>query len=209
MSNNNDNLSYIFGIISLIFYSIVYIPQFHLIYKLKNSSGISIWTILLWTQADILSLVGTIVLQLHKSIIIIGWYHYIVGVAMIMWILYYRKYNTILETLGVIIFLLINTSVCIYLNITINESHDTIGESIGWLTMGLYLLGRFPQIWMNYKLKSTEGLSILMYVFTMLGNITYIIIIILEPENNMPWLVNGITTILLDILVVGQHYYYK
>jgi uncharacterized protein with PQ loop repeat len=203
--------------------------------------------LLLWTQADILSLIGTIVLNMHFSIILIGWYHYIVGAIMILFVLYYKdKYNRykdnnddedgdnnddnnddnltktdtmmnfkrkfIVQMISTFIFLSVNTLVCVILNTTINEPNDVVGECLGWVTMSFYLIGRFPQMWLNYKRKSTEGLSLLMYLFTMLGNGFYMVVITIDPETiraNIPWIVTGITTILLDIVVIGQHYYYK
>lgn len=173
--------------------------------------------LLLWTQADILSLVGTIVLYLHASIIIMGWYHYIVGVLMITTVLYYTNKKDTGEQAfrrqlsATIIFITVNTLICIGLNVSVTSSQDIIGEILGWITMSLYLIGRFPQMWLNYKNKSTQGLSLLMYIFTMLGNATYIGVITLDPETirvNMPWIVTGVSTIFLDLFIIGQHYYY-
>jgi uncharacterized protein with PQ loop repeat len=222
----SDELSYSLSIISLLFYSIIYIPQFFVIYKAKSSSGISLLMILLWTQADILSLIGTIVLNMYINIIIIGWSHFIVGVFMIIFILYYRdKYDDNLnnpenssftkeykiELLSSIIFLCVNTAICIILNVVITSSHDLIGEIIGWVTTVFYIVGRFPQIWLNYKSKSTEGLSVLMYVFAILGNATYIAVFTIDPQTiqtNMPWIVSSTGMIILDLYIIYQNYYY-
>jgi uncharacterized protein with PQ loop repeat len=227
MSLTVQDLSYIFSVISLVFYSIVYVPQFYVIYKSKSSSGISFWMLLLWTQADILSLIGTIVLYMHVSIVLIGYYHYTIGAIMILFVLYYkekyivsdsmiyeRKFTRkfLVQLVATVLFLAINTFVCLVLNFTITESHDVVGECLGWITMSFYLIGRFPQMWLNYKRKSTEGLSLLMYLFTMLGNGFYILVITIDPETiqaNVPWIVTGVTTIFLDIVVIGQHFYYK
>jgi uncharacterized protein with PQ loop repeat len=78
--------------------------------------------------------------------------------------------------------------------------------------MSLYLIGRFPQIMLNIKRKTTDGLSIVMYIFTMCGNGFYIGVILCNLEllnENMPWLITGIVTILLDIFVLCQDRYYK
>jgi uncharacterized protein with PQ loop repeat len=78
--------------------------------------------------------------------------------------------------------------------------------------MSFYLIGRIPQMWMNYKRKSTHGLSLLMYVFTMCGNGVYLAVITIDPayiESNMPWIINCIITILMDIFVIFQYYMYK
>ena len=168
-----EELVYILSVISLIFYSIVYVPQFYVIYKSKSSSGISIWTLLLWTQADIMSLIGTIVLYMHTSIIIVGWYHFIIGVCMIIFVLVYRKKyhsrvpdikNDIEDNIAVdmaddsvdnnqpkydiqlwctVIFLLVNIIVCISLNLTIKKSNDVIGEILGWITTAFYATSSF------------------------------------------------------------------
>lgn len=211
-----DELAYSLSIISLIFYSIVYVPQFFIIYKSKSSSGISLWMLLLWTQADVLSLIGTIVLHMYTNIIMISWYHFIVGVLMIVFVLYYRdKYNNNYEykiqVLSTIIFVCVNTVICVILNVIITSSHDLIGEIIGWITTVFYIVGRFPQMWLNYKNQSTEGLSILMYVFTILGNATYTAVITIDNEtiqSNMPWIVSSVVMILLDLYIIYQHYYY-
>lgn len=219
----SDELSYSLSVISLLFYSIIYIPQFFVIYKAKSSSGISLLMILLWTQADILSLIGTIVLNMYINIIIIGWSHFIVGVFMIIFILYYRdKYDDNsnnsnftkeykIQLLSSIIFLCVNTAICIILNIVITSSHDLIGEIIGWVTTTFYIVGRFPQIWLNYKNKSTEGLSVLMYIFAILGNASYIAVFTIDPQTiqtNMPWIVSSTGMIILDLYIIYQNYYY-
>ena len=219
-----EELAYSLSIASLVFYSIVYVPQFLVIYKSKSSSGISLWMLLLWTQADVLSLIGTIVLHMYTNIIMISWYHFMVGVLMIVFVLYYRdKYNDNYENtqrftkeykiqvLSTIIFICVNTVICVILNVRITSSHDLIGEVIGWITTVFYIVGRFPQMWLNYKNKSTEGLSILMYVFTILGNATYTAVITLDNEtiqSNMPWIVSSVVMIVLDLYIIYQHYYY-
>jgi uncharacterized protein with PQ loop repeat len=213
---DNQEISYILSIISLVFYSIVYLPQFFAIFKAGSSEGISLWTILLWTQADILSLMGTLLLYMPSSIIIIGWYHYYVGVLMTIYILYYTKEKSsiyfkmkCLITFG---FLAINTPICVLLNIHVKSSQDDIGAILGWITMVFYTGGRLPQIWMNYSNKSTGNLSVLMYTFTIIGNSIYIGVITVNPEyivENIPWIVNGVFSIMLDLVVLAQYYYYN
>lgn len=224
-------ISYILSTISLVFYSIVYVPQFYVIYKSKSSSGISFWMLLLWSQADILSLIGTILLHMSLSIIIIGWYHYFIGALMIIVVLFYvDKYTIddiehgkhlsgkhlsgrfIKQCLATVLFLVLNTVVCITLQLTIDKPYDEMGAILGWITMVFYSVGRLPQIWLNYKRKSTEGLSLLMYIFTMCGNSIYLAVITIDPLNinmNLPWIINCVITILMDIFVIFQHYYYN
>jgi uncharacterized protein with PQ loop repeat len=207
-----EELSYTFSVLSLIFYSIVYVPQFYVIYKNKSSDGISIWMLLLWTQADALSLVGTIILNFNIQIILIGWYHFIVGVTMILYTLVYDHYINFLKITSVTTFISLNFILAIILNITVNQPQEILGATIGWVTMIIYIIGRFPQIYMNHDRKSTEGLSILMYVLTILGNSCYIVVLTLDQSYllaNLPWLLSSIITILLDIFVILQYYNYR
>jgi len=206
------DLSYIFSLLSLIFYSIVYIPQFVLIYKNRSSKGISIWMLILWTQADALSLFGTILLHLPITFGFMSWYHFLIGVILICFVLFYGEQFRKLEIYFSVIFIIINILTGILLIIFIKTSYDLVGMCISWITMFLYIIGRFPQIYENYKTKTTEGLSLLMYIFTILGNIFYIGVIFSTFEyfdKNIPWLISSILSILLDIIIISQHYYYK
>lgn len=204
-------ISYIFSLLSLIFYSIVYLPQFVLIYKNKSSKGISIWTLILWTQADALSLFGSILMHLPVNFMVMSWYHFLVGVVLINFVLFYSEQNSKLEMYFSSVFVLVNFLTGVLLILFIKTSYDLIGMSISWVTMLLYIIGRFPQIYENYKTKTTEGLSLLMYIFTMLGNLFYICVIFSTPEyldKNIPWLISSTLSILLDIIIILQHYYY-
>jgi len=220
-SNTNVVLSYTFSIISILFYSVVYYPQFYLIYKTKNTDGISVWMLLLWGQADLLSLVGTVLLSLEISLITIGWYHVIIGFLMTIYVLFYEtetetkeKPQKFIKIICSSIFYSTNFTACLYLTITKLENIEA-GTIIGWITSVLYIIGRFPQIFLNIKRKSTEGLSILMYVFTICGNTCYLLAVLtfsIEPEYiniNMPWIVMVIVTVLLDFFVIFQSFYYK
>ena len=82
----NEVGSLVFTVLSMVFYAIVFIPQFIEFYKCKKSDGVSIWTILLWCQADTLSLLGTIILQLNVGLVVIGWYHMLIGEMLLLYI---------------------------------------------------------------------------------------------------------------------------
>ena len=218
----------IFSLVSLVFYSIVYLPQFSLIYKNKSSHGISIWMLIMWTQADALSLFGTILLYLPISFLAMALYHFLVGTLLICFVLFYNYKNNknndenndinkenkykrfeIYYSIG---FMIINILIGIILITCIKTPNNTIGGFISWITMCLYIIGRFPQIYDNWNTRTTEGLSLLMYIFTMLGNLFYIAVIYFSPEyliENIPWLISSIISILLDIVIIIQHYYYK
>ena len=91
-----------------------------------------------------------------------------------------------------------------------STTYEIAGSVVGWFSTSMYIIGRFPQIYLNYKRKSTEGLSILMFTFSILGNVFYLVCILTfstEPEYinaNMPWIILVIVTVSLDFFVMYQ-----
>ena len=51
--------------------------------------------------------------------------------------------------------------------------YDTLGQLFGYLCAVLYLGSRVPQLLLNYRRKSTEGVSLLFFLFACIGNLTY------------------------------------
>lgn len=50
---------------------------------------------------------------------------------------------------------------------------DTMGQVFGYLCAAFYLGSRIPQLILNYRRKSTEGVSLLFFLFACIGNLTY------------------------------------
>ncbi|RAL07295.1 PQ-loop repeat-containing protein [Aspergillus homomorphus CBS 101889] len=55
---------------------------------------------------------------------------------------------------------------------------DTLGQVFGYLCAALYLGSRLPQILLNYRRKSTDGVSLLFFLFACIGNLTYVLSIL-------------------------------
>ncbi|KAL4991609.1 PQ loop repeat-domain-containing protein [Aspergillus falconensis] len=110
-------------------------------------------------------------------------------------------------------------------------SFDTLGQVFGYLCAMLYLGSRLPQIMLNYKRKSTEGVSFLFFLFACIGNLTYVFSILAyspvcgrprhcEPGEvgklygryilvNLSWLVGSFGTLFLDMCIFIQFFIYK
>ncbi|KAG0052622.1 hypothetical protein BGZ83_002338 [Gryganskiella cystojenkinii] len=86
---------------------------------------------------------------------------------------------------------------------------------LGWGSAVLYLGSRIPQIYKNWRLKSCEGLSIMMFMFSVLGNILYVASIFLNSLEidylikNMPWWLGSGGTLLFDFTIFFQFYIYR
>lgn len=96
------------------------------------------------------------------------------------------------------------------------DSKIKIGpQIIGYFSALLYLGARIPQIIQNHKRRSVEGLSLLFFMFSTLGNLTYagqILFYRNDPQYvllNMSWLLGSLGTILEDSIIFLQFYLYK
>ncbi|KFZ13555.1 hypothetical protein V501_03635 [Pseudogymnoascus sp. VKM F-4519 (FW-2642)] len=92
-----------------------------------------------------------------------------------------------------------------------SKEHVAVGASVlGYLSAVCYLGARIPQIIKNYRDKSCEGLSLLFFVLSLMGNITYGVSILLhslEREyimTNLPWLIGSLGTIVEDGFIFVQ-----
>ncbi|KAJ7565493.1 hypothetical protein O6H91_02G063200 [Diphasiastrum complanatum] len=93
-------------------------------------------------------------------------------------------------------------------------SGTNVPEILGWLMAAIYMSGRLPQIWLNITRETVEGLNPLMFVFALLGNVTYVGSILLRTVDwsrlkpNLPWLVDAGICVLLDLCILLQCLYY-
>lgn len=107
----------------------------------------------------------------------------------------------------------------------------TLGQVFGWLCAVLYLGSRLPQLLLNWRRKSTEGVSVLFFLFACLGNLTYVLsILAFDPECegddgckpgeasqifwqyilvNLSWLAGSAGTLLLDMSIFVQFFMYS
>ncbi|KAK7737775.1 vacuolar membrane transporter [Cytospora paraplurivora] len=109
---------------------------------------------------------------------------------------------------------------------------DLWGQIFGYFCAALYLGSRLPQLLLNYRRKSTEGLSMLFFLFACLGNLTYALsIFAFDPKCyeahtgcqpgearriygqnilvNLSWLAGSVGTLLLDMGVFIQFFLYN
>ena len=105
------------------------------------------------------------------------------------------------------------------------------GQIFGYICAALYLGSRIPQLLLNYRRKSTEGISLLFFLFACIGNLTFVLsILVFVPlcENpahcasgekmslykryiliNFSWLLGSAGTLFLDMTVFVQFFIYR
>ncbi|NXU23338.1 LAAT1 protein, partial [Thalassarche chlororhynchos] len=97
---------------------------------------------------------------------------------------------------------------------------EIIGFTIGSISSVLYLCSRVPQIYTNYKRKSTIGVSYSLFALVMLGNSLYGLSVLLKnPEpgqgegdyvlHHLPWLVGSLGVLSLDVIISFQFLAYR
>ncbi|KAI8638042.1 PQ loop repeat-domain-containing protein [Parasitella parasitica] len=90
-----------------------------------------------------------------------------------------------------------------------------IPQLLGWGSALLYCVSRIPQIMQNFRNESVEGLSLIMFIFSVVGNITYCVSIMLESTEptylliNYPWLLGSGGTLFFDFTIFFQFYMYR
>ncbi|GKU99108.1 hypothetical protein SLEP1_g12001 [Rubroshorea leprosula] len=95
------------------------------------------------------------------------------------------------------------------------SEHSAFGQWLGWLMAAIYMGGRIPQIWLNIKRGSVEGLNPLMFVFALVANVTYVLSIVVRTTEwdsikaNMPWLLDAVVCVALDLFIILQYVYYR
>ncbi|KAG2179965.1 hypothetical protein INT43_003752 [Umbelopsis isabellina] len=87
-------------------------------------------------------------------------------------------------------------------------------QLLGWTSASFYIFSRIPQILKTFHDETVEGLSIGMFVFSVIGNITFAVSILLESQDptyvaiNMPWLYGSAGTLFFDFTIFLQFYLY-
>ncbi|KAJ5157457.1 uncharacterized protein N7482_008557 [Penicillium canariense] len=86
----------------------------------------------------------------------------------------------------------------------------TGGQILGYASAVCYLGARLPQIYKNYRDQSCEGLSLLFFILSLLGNLTYgagILCHSTDPQyvlTNLPWLIGSLGTMIEDVVIFIQ-----
>jgi hypothetical protein len=111
-------------------------------------------------------------------------------------------------------------------------SFNLWGQLFGYFCAVLYLGSRIPQLLLNYRRKSTSGVSMLFFLFACIGNLTYVLsIFAYEPHCsgrygecahgeaarlygryiavNASWLAGSLGTLFLDMGIFTQFFIYR
>jgi hypothetical protein len=95
-----------------------------------------------------------------------------------------------------------------------------LGRIFAWVCTVFYLSSRMPQLWKNFTRKSVQGLSILMFFWAAMGNLSYTLSILnsknaVDPETRhqflleaVPYILGSSGTLMFDVSIFCQWLYY-
>ncbi|KAJ1646884.1 putative vacuolar membrane transporter for cationic amino acids [Coemansia asiatica] len=90
-----------------------------------------------------------------------------------------------------------------------------IAQAMGMASAIVYIMSYVPQALQNHKRKSCEGLSIWLFLLSLMGNTTYalaILVVSLDPQYlapYVPWLLGSLVPCLIHIVILYQFKIYK
>ncbi|CAG8622222.1 7203_t:CDS:2, partial [Paraglomus occultum] len=136
--------------------------------------------------------------------------------------------STILKVLGLsVIACALGAVLCYFVSNVIRPAGNGHGKEdenieflwlpqvLGWGSAFLYLGSRIPQIFLNFRNKSCEGLSLAMFCFSVLGNVTFVLSVLFHSTDpaylliNLSWLVGSGGTLTFDFIIFFQFYIYN
>lgn len=131
-----------------------------------------------------------------------------------------KKYTTMLLFFGLVTFGVSSPSDLFTANDTVmmvtgsSAEGNTIwvGRFFAWLCTFLYLSSRLPQIYQNFSRRSVEGLSMALFFFAAMGNLTYVLSIFSNPHATratmleaVPYIIGSAGTLIFDFTIFGQY----
>ncbi|CAG8727196.1 2120_t:CDS:2, partial [Cetraspora pellucida] len=191
-----DNVvcSEIAGFISIACWMVVGFPQLYENYKRKSGDSVSLPFVYIWLLGDFFNLLGAILQNLLLTVY--RNYDFDEEVSLLQSMrtdsqtsqtsqtsIYQSRVKQSLEILIGLVGVCVAGVIMYYISTLFrnNEKDGKDGQQhmellpqiFGWCSAMLYLGARIPQIIQNHKSQSTEGLSLAMFCFCVLGNVTF------------------------------------
>jgi solute carrier family 66 (lysosomal lysine-arginine transporter), member 1 len=199
---------------SIFFYSIVSIPQFVLNWKKKSADGIDWVFVFIWVYADYFALISVIRKNLEFLFLVMSMYHFICSILLCVQKAYYSDVivtwkRATTNELSIFISTIFITFVFTLLTFS-NEFGMVFAEIAGWTSCLLYIVSPIPQIVYNFRRRSVDGLSSLLFIFSIIGNTLFVTSVFVKDtdfdyiKGSLPIIATDISVTLLYITICLQ-----
>mmetsp|Transcript_39412 Transcript_39412/g.85369 ORF Transcript_39412/g.85369 Transcript_39412/m.85369 type:complete len:273 (-) Transcript_39412:34-852(-) len=233
------------GWVSILLWMCAQMPQLAENYKNKTAQSLSFFFLIQWFSGDVCNLIGCILTDQLPTQLYTAIYFVAIDTVTVSQFVYYNNFykggrarrshnaKTILS-----VFLMCSVFATSHLvhfspspfqgrgRVLLAESicgendapdwQNVVGTAIAWGSGVIYVASRIPQIHKNYKRKTCEGLSSLMFIAAILGNATYGISVLTRfpitakyMVDKMPFLVGSLGTCCFDFTILLQFYKYR
>lgn len=214
-------LSLFLGVLNIILWLFIFIPQLYLNYTKKSTDALSILLFVIVLCGGTLSLISAIIKGVAMPIIYLGIYHLFLNIVFITQLVYYRIYWTKknFTKLELIISstLLFITFITIILLI-IFDFPLISAEIIAWVSCVLFSFSKIPQIILNHSRKTLVGLSLPTFIMLIVANLLLLSSIFVNLIDdfdigkillvNLQWIISSFFSLFFDFVLIYQFYLY-
>ncbi|XP_054061571.1 lysosomal amino acid transporter 1 homolog [Rissa tridactyla] len=235
--------SVVIGLISIVCFLFAALPQIYIACQNgRVDQALSLGFLLCWIAGDLTNFIGCYLTNQLPIQIVTAIFYVNMDIIMISQFVYYKlkkqmtkrskslknfcvTWIIVCTALGVILpcqLLLRNQDQSTVIERS-NNSLDMIemsGFICGYISCVFYLGSRFPQLYKNFRRRSTEGTSYLLFALAMMGNCTYGLSLVLKMPatasfrtlyflHHLPWLIGSFGVLFLDIFVTAQFILYR
>ncbi|KAJ2502929.1 putative vacuolar membrane transporter for cationic amino acids [Coemansia sp. RSA 1972] len=231
-------VSEVFGYVSLACWVFVLVPQIRLNFQRKSCEGVSLAFYTLWALGDLFNLAGAILDNLLLTAIVLPAYYILTDIVVLGQFYVYRprrpdeehmerqllisraekktmrwpiKAGMAASVVFCIVVLGLYSEWIVQMGV-----RRAVAQLCGYSSAAVYLSAYVPQILQNHRSKSTEGLSVLMFIVVTIANITYCLsILTAQPPTHeylakyASWLLGASGTIWLELIILYQFYLYR
>ncbi|CAO3686650.1 unnamed protein product [Rhizopus microsporus] len=214
-------------------------------YQLQSADGLSLYLLYFWLAGDVANTVSCILNRQLPFQIYLAFYFCMTDLVLLFQYFYYRK-SSFIESKAQELFAtesreivetapILSTSptygsvknskrqlLALFLVFGFKSQSNLVVDSVvlgrllAWACTIFYLSSRIPQIIKNHKRHSVEGLSLALFSFAVVANITYALSIILHPGhtretfiNALPFIISAAGTLLFDMIIYIQFLWYN
>jgi len=237
---STDIASFYIGLISILCWILCIVPQFVINCKNGTRSTLSPYLFILWLVGDTFNLTGSLLTNQLLFQKMSCFFFVFMDCLNIGQYIYFTRKNNKIEYLNIeddesfidpetgpttsgyisINNVILTTALlssessalCLDQTTDITPEKNIIGLILGSLAGIMYVLSRVSQLHKIRKDRSVKGLLLSMFIFSVLGNLTYLTAIFLKNNNllnSLPWLICSCGVLLLDLTIICHFYLYQ
>ncbi|XP_059678659.1 lysosomal amino acid transporter 1 homolog isoform X2 [Gavia stellata] len=236
--------SVVIGLISIVCFLFAALPQIYVACQNgRVDQALSLGFLLCWIAGDLTNFIGCYLTNQLPIQIVTAIFYVNMDIIMISQFIYYKLKNQKMTKCSkslknfCITWIVVCIALCVILPCQLllrNQDQSTViersnnsldmvemsGFICGYISCVFYLGSRFPQLYKNFRRRSTEGTSYLLFALAMMGNCTYGLSLVLKMPatksfqalyllHHLPWLIGSFGVLFLDIFVTLQFILYR